>query len=367
MTHRLAFALSVPWLAAAASAQPVDVPFASPRWKIAAAESVVEEHLGRTSLRLKGGSAVLEDVAFFDGVIDFEMAFGPTRGFGGVAWRLQDRNNYEHFYLRPHQSGQPDALQYQPVIHGASAWQLYHGEGYGAAVDFPIDEWIPVRVVVSGDVAAFYVASKAPVVVSRLKREPQAGGLALIVGNLAAMHLSNFRYSLETPEALAQPKDPPPSPSGTVTQWSVSDAFAGATLDGRFALAASDRDGLRWHVLDAEQLGITNLARLQSHTEDGKDTAFARVVVTSSGARDTTVRFGYSDRVRVYLNGRLLYDGDNSYRSRDFRYLGTIGLFDSVPLALRDGENELLFAVSEAFGGWGIQALFPDTSGIAWR
>jgi len=68
------------------------------------------------------------------------------------------------------------------------------------------------------------------------------------------------------------------------------------------------------------------------------------------------VSFGYSDRVRVYLNGQLIYAGNNGYGSRDYRYLGTIGYFDQLRLPLRAGFNELWFAVSESFGGWGIMA-----------
>ena len=56
----------------------------------------------------------------------------------------------------------------------------------------------------------------------------------------------------------------------------------------------------------------------------------------------------------MYLNGTLIYAGDNTYLTRDYRYLGTIGLFDSVVLPLDNGDNELIIAVSEAFGGWGI-------------
>jgi len=37
---------------------------------------------------------------------------------------------FEHFYIRPHQSGNPDANQYTPVFNGVSAWQLYHGALY---------------------------------------------------------------------------------------------------------------------------------------------------------------------------------------------------------------------------------------------
>ena len=96
---------------------------------------------------------------------------------------------------------------------------------------------------------------------------------------------------------------------------------------------------------------------------DGKkNTVFARAIVASTDARTVPLRFGYSDRVRIFLNGQLLYAGDNGYRSRDFRYLGTIGLFDAIPLALRAGDNELIMAVSESFGGWGVLARIGSAS-----
>ena len=68
--------------------------------------------------------------------------------------------------------------------------------------------------------------------------------------------------------------------------------------------------------------------------------------------QDKRLDFGFSDRVRVYLNGRLLFQGDDTYRSRDYRFLGSIGYFDALYLPLRKGENELLMAVSEDLGGW---------------
>ena len=46
---------------------------------------------------------------------------------------------------------------------------------------------------------------------------------------------------------------------------------------------------------------------------------------------------------------------------------GTIGLFDKIYLPLREGDNEVWFAVSERFGGWGIQAEFDDRQGIRVR
>jgi len=67
------------------------------------------------------------------------------------------------------------------------------------------------------------------------------------------------------------------------------------------------------------------------------------------------------------LNGTFLFRGNDPARSRDYRFLGSIGYFDSLYLPLREGDNELLLAVSEEtedLGGWGVQARFEDLAGI---
>ena len=81
---------------------------------------------------------------------------------GGI-WRMHDRRNYEELYLRPHQSGNPDANQYTPVFHGLPGWQLYHGDGHGVAVTYPTDTWIHVKIVFSGTRGEVYIDSEEPV------------------------------------------------------------------------------------------------------------------------------------------------------------------------------------------------------------
>ena len=66
----------------------------------------------------------------------------------------------------------------------------------------------------------------------------------------------------------------------------------------------------------------------------------------------------------VFVNGKALYSGDNAFRSRDYRYLGTIGYFDSVFIPLNKGENDIVIAIMERFGGWGIKAKFENSEGI---
>jgi len=139
----------------------------------------------------------------------------------------------------------------------------------------------------------------------------------------------------------------------------VSDIFDGNVLEGVTQLSGVQTEGRTWTSLAAEESGITNLAKVQG-LEQGKDTVFARVVLSAGEHATKKLTFGYSDAASVYLNGTLIYSGDNMYQSRDYRYLGTIGLFDSIVLPLNVGDNELWIAVSESFGGWGVQACISD-------
>ena len=61
-------------------------------------------------------------------------------------------------------------------------------------------------------------------------------------------------------------------------------------------------------------------------------------------------------RAVVYLNGQALCRGVDTYRSRDCRFLGSIGCWDTLFLPLVEGDNELVVAVSQDFGGRGVQA-----------
>jgi hypothetical protein len=347
-----------------AAVEPEGIPFDSGRWTFAAREHRVEEHLGRPSLRLQGGVALLEDAAFTDGIIEFDVAFSAERGFPGLIWRWRDDLNYEEFYLRPHQSGNPDANQYTPVFNGLPGWQLYHGPGHGVPVSYRFDEWVHVTLVVSGSDSEVYIDSDAPVLAMTLKGEVAAGPIGLHVPDYAPAWIAGFRYErLETPSLQPTPTPSEPVPAGTVMSWSVSKPFDEAELEGRARLTPPDFEELTWSSLAAESTGITNLARLHGLAE-GANTVFARVKLHSDGEQTVRASFGYSDRAKVYFNGRLVYSGDNGYSSRDYRYLGTIGLFDEVWLPLQRGDNELWFAVSEDFGGWGILCRLHRAEGV---
>ncbi|MDJ0836352.1 MAG: hypothetical protein QNK37_07515 [Acidobacteriota bacterium] len=342
------------------------VPFSSERWQISARESRIERHLDRESLYLKGGIAYLGDSAFKDGTIEFDLSLPGERGFMGAVWRLVDGRNYEEFYVRPHQSGKPDANQYTPVFNGLSGWQLYHGPGYGVPVTYAFNTWFHVKIVVSGQQAEVYIEDmeKPVLFVPELKREPVTGKVGVKCGNFSPAWFSNFRFEASTaPRLKGSPPKIPVAGKGTLKKFKVSDSFAAADLAEGRPLDAKMSATRKWRDLAVETSGVANLARLQG-VDRQRDTAFVRLVINAAEAGLRKIDFGYSDRVRVYVAGKPVYQGNNRYLSRDFRYLGTIGYFDSLYLDLKQGRNEVLFAVSEAFGGWGFQARIENQQGL---
>ena len=79
------------------------------------------------ALFMRNGFAWLDGTSFQDGIVEFDVAAPAVAGFHGIAFRAQDDENHEHVYIRPHLSGQSDAVQYQPVFNDNSAWQIYTG------------------------------------------------------------------------------------------------------------------------------------------------------------------------------------------------------------------------------------------------
>lgn len=342
------------------------IPFDSPRWVVDPKNGHTEEYRGKKSLYLKGGVAYIDDLNFTNGIIEFDVAFSRQRGFFGAVFRVQDKENYEEFYLRSHQSGNPDATQYTPVYNGMAAWQLYHGKGYGASVEFDFDKWMHVKLVVSGKRGELYIGDndQPALVMHDLKQEVKPGLVGLKALSSSAAHFANFSVTLMEAPTLKHKAEPPQqTEAGTLMKWEVSNPFPESLLENKFSLPTAAKEPLEWKKLVCESSGLANLSRIAKRTA-AANTVFARVTIQSETHQVKVLTFGYSDRIRVYMNDRLLYAGLNNYRSRDYRYLGSIGYFDEVSLPLKKGKNELIMAVSENFGGWGIKCRIKDMTGI---
>jgi hypothetical protein len=337
------------------------LPLDAESWIIDAAEQRVAEHRGRRALYLREGFATVAGTNVRDGTFAFDVALTPERGFPGGAFRVQDDENFEWFYVRPHQSGNPDATQYTPCFNGLNGWQLYHGERYAVPVAFAFDGWTRIRIDYLDDVAEVSIGDPAagPVLrVDGLKRPPAAGTVGLADGGFGGAWYSNVEVGEAPPALRGSARAPEPADERAIHAWRVSAPFSEELLGEEL-----DPGERTWTLLEAEPTGLADLARAHGLRGDA-NTVLARATIRSARAQSKRLDLGFSDRVRAYLNGRLLFAGDDGYRSRDYRFLGSIGWWDALWLPLREGENELVLAVTESFGGWGVQARFADLDGI---
>ncbi len=354
-------------LPAAHAQENESIQFEGATWRVTAQEARVDRYLGREALILSRGRLRRDDIVFSDGVIEFDVAFDEGPGFIGPMWRAESDDRFEEIYFRTHLSGKPDAVQYTPVENGITAWQIFTDGNAQTAIDLKHGEWNHVKVVVKGDAADFYFNADTPQLhVPDLKTDIAAGGIGLRVSGPAGIgRFSNivFRPLEEGEELIGAPVETPPLPDGVIGQWRVSAPFAETEVENMLTLPKGAAHDHTWTALDVETNGIANLSKLAG-PDEGSDTVFVRLDIKAEKKMMKEMRFGYSDRVRIYLNGKRVFAGDAGWRTRDYRFLGTVGFLDSVGLDLKKGDNEILVAVSETFGGWAFAGAMADRNGV---
>jgi len=342
-----------------------DIKLNSGNFTVEGKEAKFVSYKGEASLLLNGASATLNDSSFVNGIIEYDVAFAEKRNFVGVKFRQQDSKNAEEFYIRPHQSGNPDANQYTPVFNGLAAWQLYH-QGFAGKVNYNFEDWNHIKIIVAGKQGEVYIndMQKPAFSIAEFLRPTERGSISFSSA-MADAYIANVSIVKdEKPQALSIPSQNSKSSEdhkleSFVSKWQVSNSFSEKQLVKTTKLNQQEISQMNWQVLNADSYGVLNLARAQGVNKTA-NTALAKFSIDSNKAQTKALHFGYSDKVKVFVNNTLVYAGNNSFRSRDYRYLGTIGLFDTIYLPLKVGKNDISFAVSERFGGWGIMAKFDD-------
>jgi hypothetical protein len=365
-------------------AQAVSVPLTADAWAVsqkhfkleqdedASRNGEIAEFLGRRSLRVSKGLFTARGVEVGNGVIEVDMAPGPNGRFFGIAFRIQSDEEYEVIFFRPGASGTTQAIQYTPGLRGANAWQIFTGPGYTAKATVPRSQWMHVRLELDGVVARLFLdGEEEPVlVVPDLKLGNSQGSIGFW-GHMGDAYFANLTYRPD--EA---PTDSAPEPAfleGTLTDWALSETFDAATRD---ASVYPDVRGLNWEKVAAESPGMVVINRyrespnvLPPEREDrlrgdvrGGKIVFARTTIRSEREEVRKMGFGYSDEAVLFLNGTPLYSGKNTLSFRQPEFLGLLdAASDAVYLPLKKGENELLLAVTEFFGGWGFLCRLDST------
>ncbi|MFC2134750.1 family 16 glycoside hydrolase, partial [Bacteroidota bacterium] len=341
------------------SAQQDVIDFDSEQWVKTNAKVV--EHLGRKSLM---GFAYLKDVEFENGIIEVDIATKAERSYPGILFRMQDFQNYERFYIRPHrQHLYSDAAQYVAAFNGIDSWQLYNGDGESSLIDIPPDQWNHLKIVVSGSQAKIYwIDMENPALeIPHLAHKISKGFLALNGPQDGTAYFSNFKFTKDD-KIVFVPAEPIQRVVGAITDWEISRVFSIANVDLEKAPVHQGVEDLQWKKVKSDITGLVDISLHYSRLNPIGDCIFAKTTLTSEEDNNLEISFGYSDYITVFLNGEPIFFGGSAYRLRDPSFLGIVGYFDNLYLPLKKGENELMIIVAETFGGWAFQ--FRDENAV---
>jgi len=362
--------------ARAQSSEALAVPPDSPRWDLQG-EAKLSEYQGRKALLIDGGAAVLKDFQMRDAVIDVDVATPAKRGFFGFDIRIDhDGKNYEEIYLRQHESGYPDAMQYTPVLNTGRNWQIFNGPGFTGGVDIPKATWFHMRLEVIGTQAKLYVSDmeKPALTMDDLKSGVQKGEVALFTLT-GETYFTNFQIKT-TPDA-PWTHHLPAIPPNTLTKWSISPSYDGLARNLERPLSPSESRAIQWQDVEAEPPGFVVLYRYREaphprvtfqsdfstrlQPQPGMKVLYARTTIESDRDQAKKLEIGYSDDISVFLNDKILWRGRSAQAFRDPRFLGIVNPEnDAVYLSLKKGSNELFLAISELGGGWGFICRLED-------
>jgi len=341
------------------SAQTRTCPFDSVHWDLTGARLTQVDQ--RTCMM---GTAVLKSPLPADFSIAFDIFITGARSYPGVVFRKTVPGNFERIYFRPHLPPVfQNVIQYVSIFNNIDSWQLYTGPGNTASADLPKKRWFRVRLDVVGFQASLFIDTLPdPVlVVSNLRHGIRPGTLELGGPVDGSVLFANVLVTGHGAETVDTPRRKELLP-GILSRWELSPVMKMADVDIEQHPAAQGIGVDRWLPVACRDDGIVDISQHYALEGATPNVVFAKTTITSGEATGKLFSFGYSDIISVFLNGDLLFMGNSAYTSRDPSFQGIVGLNDYINLPLKKGDNELMIALTESFGGWGF--VFQDSKAV---
>lgn len=359
------------WPAMSQAQEPIKIPMTHDRWQTREAKDVVEftkdESYPLGVIKVTKGVAVLKDLTFKDGTIEYDvLPLGPMGA--GIGFRRRDDDTFEDFYLRPKANcaAAPDCIQYAPQTHGVLLWDVFpQYQGPAPVNDNGVNH---IKMVISGQRMNIYVnGSKTPsLAIGRLEGDTLEGGL-LMQGPGAFANLTVTPGAVEglTPEPASDPTD---SDKRFLRDWLVS-SFAPLPDGQEPALAEMPDAAQTWTPLAAEREGFVDLSRSMGLPTARKVRAIAwlKTNIDSDKAQSKHVSIGWCREIWVFVNGKQVYADKNLYQPPTARKTpdGRLSLENgSFDLPLQKGKNEIAVALANNFYGWGLEMRLDDLKGV---
>jgi hypothetical protein len=343
----------------------INVDFTSETWKSLGAAAVKEfESELSTSVSDGVGIAYLDGLDFQNGVIECDLYSPSPKAYLGIAFRIGSLTNFECIYFQPHTSGKRDAVQYDPIFNMSATWQLYNGESFQAVADIPTKKWFHVKIEVRGDFAKVYLHNNpVETLTVKLKHDFSSGAVGVY-----SYHPAIFKNLKITKSGLMDTFNKKPEANRInetyISSWLISEPYDNYDfkIDKPFL---TENPGTGFREIETEENYLLNLNRHFTKSK-AKNTVLAKVVIKSDKAQKKKFHFGYSDRIKVYLNSNAVFTGENNFReSENYEDRGYVSdEKETIELPLVKGENELILEIAEDKFGWGFIARFEDLEGI---
>jgi DNA-binding beta-propeller fold protein YncE len=139
---------------------------------------------------------------------------------------------------------------------------------------------------------------------------------------------------------------------GIIAAWELSPTARAFDISPERYLDGKSPGTIPWLSVKSEPSGLVDIAGYRKPVAEGTSKVWARAVVQARQKESRPFVFGYRDAVSIYLNGRILYHGQNGFQRQDPSLSGTVGWNNTVYLPLEAGENELVLMASGKAGGW---------------
>ena len=327
----------------------------------------IELKPGNSALKLKTGSAVLKDLVFRNGTIEYDVDATSSMG-AGIGFRRRDNDTFEWFYLRPRPNCEEawDCMQYAPQTHGILLWDLF--PQYQAPAPLRQGEWNHIKLVVSGQRMNIYVnGAQSPTLrIGRLEGDAQEGGIVLEGPGIFA----NLTVTPDAVEGLSPEPDGDPTATDPryVRNWWLS-PYSELAADKEVGFTDMPAASAAWQALTAERGGLMNLSRVYGLPlpRPQKAIAWLKTTITSDKSQTKKVEIGWTREMWVFVNGKLVYADKNLYQPPAARKTpdGRASLENgSFNLPINAGENEIAVALDTNFYGLSLIFRFDDLDGI---
>jgi hypothetical protein len=346
-----------------AQKETISIDFKSKDWKTFGSEIKEFDSKLTTYIPKSTGIGYLDSLYFQNGTIECDLYSPSDKAYLGIVFRITSLSNFEYIYFQPHTSGKWDAVQYDPIFNRSATWQLHNGIAYQAVANIPTREWFHVKIQIIGDSAKVYLDNNPKQVLSvKLKHEYSSGFIGVCSYHPA--YFANLKVTKLDTILSFKPEPATASKKTYISNWLISKPYDNYdfTIEKPFL---NDSIVGNWQKINMEENYLINLNRHFTSSKSN-NTVLAKVIINSKKPQKKKFYFGFSDKIRIYLNAENIFTGDNSFQESDkFEDRGyVLDKHQMIELPLEKGENELILEISEKMFGWGFIAQLGDLKGI---